>query len=214
MGRASIRSDPNRLHVCGQVQTRREFHRREDCSLWWHFNQSLLSYSQLWPGSLLNLIVTYKTYDLCCDLKNEKMLICFTWLYKLSESHCFIGLLGFKTRAELRNEQKLRTLVFIHVYMRVWEKPFWICRDYLKVWKLTGQRTTGFWFSGLTKTLFVCKMVQRGFVWHHLLWNSSSKQLNKLWLPTRNGYGLIMLHMVLDYNLLSSLEVLKVCYGF
>lgn len=43
------------------------------------------------------------------------MLICFTWLYKLSESHCFIGLLGFKTRAELRNEQKLRTLVFIHV---------------------------------------------------------------------------------------------------
>lgn len=95
MGRAWIRSDPNRLHVCGQVQTRREFLRREDCSLWRHFNQPLLSYSQLWPGSLLlTLIVTYKPYDLGCDLK-IKMLICFAWLYRLSESHCIISTFWF-----------------------------------------------------------------------------------------------------------------------
>jgi len=37
-------------------------------------------------------------------------------------------------------------------------------RDYLKVSKLTEQKTTGLGFSGLTKTLFACKLVRRGFV--------------------------------------------------
>lgn len=63
-----------------------------------------------------------------------------------------------------------------------------VCRDYLKVSRLIGQKTDGSHSSGLTKTLFVGKWVPIRFAWHLLLWSNSSKRLNKLWLPTRNGY--------------------------